>query len=264
MSTKQKTCPSGKIYNSATRRCVNKDGVVGKAIKAGTISELYKKKDCPKKKIYNPASRRCVNETGVIGKELSKKEGKQKKPKPALKKKPKKLSKKKREPTLPPGFELLPDDMIREILLNLDGEDLKSACATSPKIAAICKGEFFQKQYKKLREFEMRERPGQPMVTKMDNTLDNAVITSVIEPGLIKISHIHPGIYPSYLAGTLDLKKLDKEAFVHKKDPLTPGYNHIQYDPKTKKCRIPASSYNETVYMIDKPLTSYSLTDYFC
>nr|QBK86569.1 MAG: F-box domain protein [Marseillevirus LCMAC102] len=255
MSTKPK-CPPNKIYNKFTHRCVNEDGVVGKAIKAGTLS--YKKKDCPKKKIYNPASRRCVSETGVTGKELLA----SKKPRFPLSpvtlpppklpspKKSKKVPKKKREHVLAVGFELLPDDMIREILLNLDGEDLKSACATNKRIAAICKGDVFQKKYKKLRESEMRERPGQPMGSREKDRVTSFMITSVIKPGLIKargyhFSHGKPKKFPED----------DDFTSIYKKDPIFPGYNWVTYDPKTKKYVFPNRP-AEKIYMLDKPLTS--------
>jgi hypothetical protein len=84
-----KECPSDKIYNEATKRCVLKNGKIGKAILAGSykkkneskvkklkkVQNLKKKttiKECPSDKIYNEATKRCVLKTGKIGKLLLK------------------------------------------------------------------------------------------------------------------------------------------------------------------------------------------------
>ena len=90
-----KECPSDKIYNEATKRCVLKTGKIGKAILADVYSEskvekskkvqnLKKKKDttikeCPPDKIYNEATKRCVLKTGKIGKSLLKEKQQKKK-----------------------------------------------------------------------------------------------------------------------------------------------------------------------------------------
>ena len=92
-----KDCPSDKIYNEHTKRCVSKTGKIGKAILAGTylhptkkdkgiklkqvekpklvekpkqVEKPKKKKECPPDKIYNEATKRCVSKTGKIGKAI--------------------------------------------------------------------------------------------------------------------------------------------------------------------------------------------------
>lgn len=67
---KKKMCPSGKIYNPKTKRCVNRDGKVGKTL-LETMSKGKKgSSTCPSDKIYNPKTKRCVNRDGKIGKTL--------------------------------------------------------------------------------------------------------------------------------------------------------------------------------------------------
>jgi hypothetical protein len=72
-SNSRKTCPSGKIMNPKTGRCVSKTGkigmgLLGKAPKSGTRkSPTGKTKGCPSGKIMNPKTGRCVSKTGKIG-----------------------------------------------------------------------------------------------------------------------------------------------------------------------------------------------------
>jgi superfamily II DNA or RNA helicase len=83
-----KKCPSGKIENPATGKCVNKDGAIGKAI-LGKKSSSPKKsssskkspKKCPSGKIENPATGKCVNKDGAIGKAILGKKSPKKSPK---------------------------------------------------------------------------------------------------------------------------------------------------------------------------------------
>ncbi len=70
----QKKCPVGKIENPATGKCVNTDGIIGKAILAKKSPKKSPKKSsskkCPAGKIENPATGKCVNIDGVIGKAI--------------------------------------------------------------------------------------------------------------------------------------------------------------------------------------------------
>ena len=69
-----KKCPAGKIENPATGKCVNKDGIIGKAILAKKSPKKSPKKSSPKKcpvgKIENPTTGKCVNRDGIIGKAI--------------------------------------------------------------------------------------------------------------------------------------------------------------------------------------------------
>ena len=87
-----KKCPSGKIENTATGKCVNKDGAIGKAIlgkkspkKSSSPKKSQKKssspKKCPTGKIENPATGKCVNKDGAIGKAILGKKSPKKSPK---------------------------------------------------------------------------------------------------------------------------------------------------------------------------------------
>ncbi len=201
-SRKFQKCPSGKIYNEKTGRCVNKNGAVGKAIQAGTVSELYKKK----------------------GK-------KRKSPKP-LPEKSKKLPKKKREhAVLPVGFELLPDETIWQLLLELDSKNLKSACATNLRINAICSDAGFQREWKGMRKSEESIRPGQPMI--FDDNRDHLisyVITSVIDKRFFKAARYK--FPPSGEITTEKLKELDKKARIF---GAYVGYLRFEYNKKDKR-----------------------------
>lgn len=65
---KKVACPSDKVYNPKTKRCVKKDGKVGKAL---LEKQSKTTKACPKGKIRNPATGRCVNKDGKIGQSLA-------------------------------------------------------------------------------------------------------------------------------------------------------------------------------------------------
>ncbi len=70
------SCPPDKIRNPKTKRCVLKNGKIGKTIinKKKSVSSLSSlsnniiKKDCPPEKIMNPKTKRCVLKNGKIGK----------------------------------------------------------------------------------------------------------------------------------------------------------------------------------------------------
>lgn len=67
-------CPSDKILNPKTNRCVSKTGKIGKQILNQNLSPIPENKiKCPSDKILNPKTNRCVLKTGKIGKELLKK-----------------------------------------------------------------------------------------------------------------------------------------------------------------------------------------------
>ena len=62
-------CPSDKILNPASGRCVSRTGKIGLKLLAKPKSPKTK---CSKDKILNPSSGRCVSRTGKIGKALQK------------------------------------------------------------------------------------------------------------------------------------------------------------------------------------------------
>jgi len=75
------SCPSGKIRNPVTGRCVSKEGKIGKSLLKGKTSPRKSSKsrkskkvtvsnDCTPDKIKNPSTGRCVSRTGAIGKKL--------------------------------------------------------------------------------------------------------------------------------------------------------------------------------------------------
>jgi hypothetical protein len=65
-------CPSDKILNPKTGRCVNKTGKIGKDLLKTNVEKpkIILKNECPSDKILNPKTGRCVNKTGKIGKDL--------------------------------------------------------------------------------------------------------------------------------------------------------------------------------------------------
>lgn len=67
-----KECPSGKILNPKTNRCVDANGKLGKelAAKAKPSTPVVSEKDCPPGKILNPKTNRCIDINGKLGKEL--------------------------------------------------------------------------------------------------------------------------------------------------------------------------------------------------
>ena len=58
-------CPSGKILNPRTNRCVKKTGRIGKKL------ILSKDKECDENKVLNPKTKRCVKKLSRIGRKLS-------------------------------------------------------------------------------------------------------------------------------------------------------------------------------------------------
>ena len=72
-------CPADKVYNKRTKKCVLRNGKIGKAILEAESKKNASKKNtaksgkstlCPDDKIYNPDSERCVLRTGKIGKAI--------------------------------------------------------------------------------------------------------------------------------------------------------------------------------------------------
>jgi hypothetical protein len=90
-------CPSGKIRNPLSKRCVSKTGKIGRSIlgkekpSSGKPPPVSSKKnpkdDCPSGKIRNPLSKRCVSKTGKIGRSILGKEKPSGKPPPISSKK---------------------------------------------------------------------------------------------------------------------------------------------------------------------------------
>ncbi|MDD4930653.1 MAG: hypothetical protein PHG66_00670 [Candidatus Colwellbacteria bacterium] len=77
------SCPSGKIVNPASGRCVSKTGKIGKSLlgspkksskksksKKSKSRSRKKSKNCKSDKVKNPSSGRCVSKTGKIGKKI--------------------------------------------------------------------------------------------------------------------------------------------------------------------------------------------------
>lgn len=74
-----KDCPPGKILNPKTKRCVNIDGKLGKAlikhVKSPNVvrsskSKIEKIKDCPSGTVLNPETKRCVKKDGKLGRQI--------------------------------------------------------------------------------------------------------------------------------------------------------------------------------------------------
>ena len=92
-----KDCPPHQILNPATKRCVSRDGKIGRDILGGNISKKYyspkskKSVICPPHQILNPTTKRCVSRDGKIGRDiLGNKKSKSAKPnKPVKSKLPK-------------------------------------------------------------------------------------------------------------------------------------------------------------------------------
>jgi len=65
-TTKNLRCPSGKIINPETGRCVKKSGEIGKRILSGnttkkvSVRKRASPKKCPSGKIRNPTTGRCI------------------------------------------------------------------------------------------------------------------------------------------------------------------------------------------------------------
>lgn len=70
MSTPTKICKDGYIVNPNTRRCVKKDGKVGRSLNKSPKSKLQK--ICKGGYIVNPKTGRCVKKDGKIGRSLKK------------------------------------------------------------------------------------------------------------------------------------------------------------------------------------------------
>jgi hypothetical protein len=66
---KRKDCPSDKIRNPATGRCVSKSGPTGKDILRKTLPRPGGKY-CGSGRIYDPVERKCVSKTSAVGKKL--------------------------------------------------------------------------------------------------------------------------------------------------------------------------------------------------
>tara|TARA_Y100000389_G_C17324202_1_gene444648 strand:+ start:207 stop:851 length:645 start_codon:yes stop_codon:yes gene_type:complete len=68
-----KDCPSDKIVNPLTNRCVKRDGKIGKQIMDNEFDGNTEKmlKNCPSDKILNPLTNRCVKKDGKIGKQIT-------------------------------------------------------------------------------------------------------------------------------------------------------------------------------------------------
>jgi hypothetical protein len=126
-------CPSGKIINPDTLKCVNIDGRIGRRIlankcpsdkiinpdtlkcvsKTGKTGKRILASKCPSDKIINPDTLRCVKREGRIGRSLTRKSPKPKpaKPKPA-KPKPAKPKPAKPKPIITPVGPGIPADFI--------------------------------------------------------------------------------------------------------------------------------------------------------
>ena len=59
-------------------------------------------------------------------------------------------SPKKRNVPTRTGISYIPAEILREIMLNMDGNDLKEFCATHRRAAEICRNRHFIDQYKKI------------------------------------------------------------------------------------------------------------------
>ncbi len=113
-----KVCPSDKILNPVSNRCVSKVGKIGKKLLASSHQKEKKvkhglvtehSKPCPEDKILNPVTNRCVSRTGKIGKKVVGLSGTEKKDvlSKAKKETPKPKSSKKDLSSSPPSEQLL-------------------------------------------------------------------------------------------------------------------------------------------------------------
>jgi hypothetical protein len=66
---KGKICPSLKVCNTSSGRCVLKSGKIGQSILKGSSFSSSSIK-CPPDKIVNPSTGRCVLKSGLIGKKI--------------------------------------------------------------------------------------------------------------------------------------------------------------------------------------------------
>jgi serine/threonine protein kinase len=75
----KRICPSEKVYNPATGRCVKRTGAIGRRLPADSDATepdiAPPARTCPADKIMNPATGRCVNRSGPIGRRLAKEQG---------------------------------------------------------------------------------------------------------------------------------------------------------------------------------------------
>lgn len=90
----QKPCKENQVRNPITKRCVSRDGKIGKMILAGEMPPPPKKKGelkpCKEGQVRNPVSKRCVSADGKLGKKIiSEMNKKSKSPKKSSKKKSK-------------------------------------------------------------------------------------------------------------------------------------------------------------------------------
>ena len=67
-----KDCPSNKIYNPITNRCIDINGVTAKKLEKLKliVNKNPKMKNCPSHQILNIKTNRCVNKSGTIGKKI--------------------------------------------------------------------------------------------------------------------------------------------------------------------------------------------------
>ena len=69
-------CPSEKVLNPSTGRCVKKTGRIGRQIMQTQRSTAPKRRliigdmECPSEKVLNPSTGRCVKKTGRIGRQI--------------------------------------------------------------------------------------------------------------------------------------------------------------------------------------------------
>lgn len=75
----KRICPSEKVYNPATGRCVKRTGAIGRHLPADSDATEpdvpLPARVCPADKIVNPATGRCVNRSGSLGRRLLKERG---------------------------------------------------------------------------------------------------------------------------------------------------------------------------------------------
>jgi len=103
MNLTKKVCPSDKILNPSTSRCVSRTSKLGKSILQQPQEKVQKQtnqppiKVCPDGKILNPSTSRCVSKTTKLGKSILEKQivapasQKQKQPQPQKKQVPSKV-----------------------------------------------------------------------------------------------------------------------------------------------------------------------------
>jgi hypothetical protein len=71
LAKRMRKCPSGKVLNPLTDRCINRSGDLAKRIKRSIKRGIKRSiKRCPSGKVLNPLTNRCINRDGKVANRL--------------------------------------------------------------------------------------------------------------------------------------------------------------------------------------------------